>query len=80
MPTIAERPAVNGPATGAFTSEEAKALFDKTARQYMNMTGEEFISGWENGRFRDAETKSRAMRVAILIPLVRKISARKKPR
>lgn len=61
-----------------FTQEEAKALFDKTANRYMGMSGEEFLIGWDRGNFRDAETKQRAMRVAMLIPLVRKISARKK--
>ena len=79
MSAIAERPFVER-ATGPFTSQEARELFEKTAQQYMRMSGEEFIAKWEGGVFRDAETKSRAMRVAILIPLVRKISARKKPR
>jgi hypothetical protein len=63
-----------------FSSEEARALFDNTAKQYMGMSGNDFLDGWDSGKFRDAKTKPRAMRVAILIPLVRKTSARKQSR
>jgi hypothetical protein len=79
MPALAETPVVvEKPGNSApFTPEEAKALFNETSLQYMGMSGEEFLSGWDNGQFRDHNTKSRAMRVAILIPLVRKMRARK---
>jgi hypothetical protein len=75
-PTIAERPIIDEK-SGPFTSEEARILFDKTARRYMDMSGDQFLRAWENGEFRDADMKARAMRVAVLIPLVRKTRARK---
>lgn len=68
------------PANVAFTPEEAENLFDATARQYMGISGAEFLQAWDHGKFREAEVNTRAMRVAILIPLVRKTSARKKSR
>lgn len=35
------------------THEEALAMFDETARRYMNMSGEEFLHRWETGDFED---------------------------
>lgn len=63
--------------TGLFTVAEAKALFDKTARQYMDMSGEEFLRLWDGS---GPNLGPRAMRVAMLIPLIRKTSARQKSR
>jgi hypothetical protein len=63
-----------------FSAEEASKLFDETARRYMDMSGKDFLNAWDNGRFATPELKLRAMRVAVLIPLVRKTSARKKSR
>jgi hypothetical protein len=80
MAALAEVPVMAKENAAPFTPEEAKALFDRTSRQYMGLSGEEFLAGWDNGKFRDADIKSRAMRVAILIPLVRKNSARKQTR
>jgi hypothetical protein len=84
MPALAEaRPKAKVTAESrqsAFTPEEAANLFDATARQYMGMSGVDFLSAWDNDQFRDPDIKTRAMRVAILIPLIRKTSARTKSR
>ena len=65
--------------TGAFSQDEASALFEATAQQYLDMTGDEFLRQWDAQAFNgDPQRKARAMRVAALIPLVRTISARKK--
>jgi hypothetical protein len=67
-------------ATGVFTESEAADLFEQTARFYLAMSGAEFLRKWDANEFSDPTVKSRAMRVAALIPLVRTISARKKSR
>lgn len=61
-----------------FSLEESRALFDKTARLYLSMSGEEFLRRWDLGDFRDVDSRPQVMRVASLIPLVRKTSARPK--
>ena len=73
----AKRLRVVSMARDVFSREEAKRLFDETARQYLSMSGDEFLCRWDNGTFKGS-TDTRAMRVAILIPLVRKTSARQK--
>jgi|GEM_PF-857551 len=79
MPALLEsRQVKSGETSDAFTPEEANNLFDATARRYMGISGDEFLQRWDNGEFRDSESQARAMRVAILIPIVRKTSARKK--
>lgn len=66
--------------SSSFSADEASKLFDDTARRYMDMSGKDFLRAWDNGQFATPELKLRAMRVAVLIPLVRKTSARKKSR
>ena len=82
MPTTLQTRPVRPVSANAapFSADEASKLFDETARRYMNMSGEQFLHAWDNGQFATSEIRSRAMRVAILIPLVRKTSARKKSR
>jgi len=63
-----------------FTAEESRQLFDATARQYVGMSGDDFLRAWDNGEFADSDARDRAMRVAILIPMIRKTSAREKSR
>lgn len=58
--------------------EEASRIFNETARRYLSISGSEFLARWDAGIYRDSEMRSRAMRVAILIPMVRSTSARKK--
>lgn len=62
-----------------FTVDEAYSLFEATAQRYMKMSGAEFLRLWDSHKLTDPEVSGRAMRVAALIPLVRKISARKNP-
>lgn len=50
------------------TDEEALAMFDETARRYMNMSGEEFLRRWETGDFEDPDS-SDVIHVGIMAPL-----------
>jgi len=81
MSIIAER--VHRQSESASTSEtirpdEAKRLFDETAERYLNLSGAEFLKKWDEGHYRTSKVRTRAERVAMLIPMVRSTSARKK--
>ena len=83
MTILAERVRHTPPANcedGSFGPDEAFQLFDATAMQYMNVSGDEFLRRWDAGVYCNGEERKRAMRVALLIPMIRSTSARKKPR
>ncbi len=50
------------------THEEGCALFDRAARRYMNMSGDEFIRKYEAEEFGDPDKDPNVIRVAMLIP------------
>ncbi len=52
------------------TDEEAYALFDREARRYLGMSGQDFITAWESGKFDADPDQSDVMYVAMLLPLV----------
>ncbi len=60
-----------------FSEEEAKKLFDATARRYLKISGAEFLRHWDAGDYlgRDGE-ENNVMRVAVLVPMVRSVSVR----
>ncbi|HEV2125470.1 MAG TPA: hypothetical protein VGW38_22190 [Chloroflexota bacterium] len=53
--------------------EQAWEIFDQRARHYLEMSGEEFLKAWDDGKFGDPEDPYRPglMRVVMSIPLVR---------
>ncbi len=57
----------------AFTDEEAKALFEKAARRYMDMSSGEFLHKWDNELFATPLEKARARSVTAYLPLIRDI-------
>jgi hypothetical protein len=63
-----------------FTDEEAKALFEKAARRYMDMSSEEFLQKWDSGLFTTPLEKARARRVVAYLPLIRDIRVSEKYR
>ena len=52
------------------SEEEGKTLFDSVAREYLHMSGEEFLRRWDSGEF-DGDDRSEVIHVYMLIPLVR---------
>jgi hypothetical protein len=52
------------------TPDEGQELFDRQARRYLKMSGEEFLRRWEAGEFDHDPDRPDIMRVAMLIPLV----------
>lgn len=61
------------------TSQEAWGLFDETAQLYLAISGREFLARFDRGTFGDIDSDPRVMRVASLLPLVRKSGARQNP-
>lgn len=53
-----------------FTDEEANALFDKAARLYLHMSGDEFRERWARGDYDKDPDIPGVMTVAMLLPLV----------
>lgn len=50
------------------THEEALAMFDETARRYLNMSGEEFLRRWKTRDFEDPDSFE-VIHVSVLAPL-----------
>jgi hypothetical protein len=51
------------------SDEEARALFDRQARKYLGMSGEEFLRKWDAGEFDDPD-QTNIVRVVLMIPLM----------
>ena len=54
-----------------FTDEEARALFDRAAWRYLNMSGEEFVQRYDAGEYDEDPDRPRVMRMILLLPLVK---------
>jgi hypothetical protein len=54
--------------TKELTLKEGRALLDKQARRYLNMSGDEFVKRWEAGEFDDDPDRPEVMRLVMLIP------------
>lgn len=57
--------------TPELSPEEGRALFDARARQWLGISGEEFVQAWEAGEFDDDLDRPEVMQVAMLLPLVK---------
>jgi len=63
-------PKTNG-RIGRLTRAQARAIFDRTARRALRMSGAEFLRKWEAGEFKDPDSNPNVMEVAMLLPLGR---------
>jgi hypothetical protein len=52
------------------SDEEGRRLFDRAARRYLNMSGEEFLRRWDAGEL-DEDDRPEVTTVAMLIPFAR---------
>src|SRR6478672_10665576 len=52
------------------SEDEGRALFERQARKYMGMSGDEFLRKWDAGEIEDPD-RSEVLTVVFLIPLVR---------
>jgi len=53
------------------SASQGAKLFDRVARQYMNMSGDEFKRRYDCGEFRDIADDSRVARLVMLRPFSR---------
>jgi hypothetical protein len=50
--------------------EDGRRMLDEAARQYLNMSGDEFIAAWDEERFTEPDSL-RVQQVAALLPFGR---------
>jgi hypothetical protein len=55
--------------------EEGRRLFDRQARRYLGISGEEFLEKWDAGNYGDPDDRTKnppgVMQLAMLLPFVR---------
>lgn len=51
--------------------EESRALFDRQAQRYLNVSGEEFIRKFEAGEYGDPDDNPAVMRLVMLLPFAK---------
>jgi hypothetical protein len=59
------------PEVHELNAEEGRALFDRTARRLLNISGEEFLARWDRGDYEDEQENMAITKVAMLIPFAR---------
>lgn len=52
------------------TREEGRAMLDRAAREALNISGDEFLTKWDEGDYEETDDPS-VTRVAMLIPFAR---------
>lgn len=57
--------------TCELTREEARKLFDRQARKYLNMSGDKFVQKWKAGKFNGKSDSANILHVAMLLPFAR---------
>lgn len=53
------------------SSEEGRDLFDRKARQYLDISGDEFVQRLEAGEYGDPDDNPKVMRLVMLLPFAR---------
>lgn len=59
------------PTIHELTDEEACALFDRMAQQYLSISGDEFLCRLDAGEYAEGRQEPRVETLIMLIPLVR---------
>lgn len=53
------------------SKDQARRMFDRQAKHYLNMSGKKFIEKWEAGLFNGKADTPEVIRVAMLLPFGR---------
>ena len=53
------------------TAEAGKQLLDREARKYLGVSGEEFLSAWDEGAYKGKADTPEVMRLVEIIPFAR---------
>jgi hypothetical protein len=59
------------PEVRELTAAEGRALFDKTARKLLGISGDEFLARWDRGEYQHEKEQMAVTKVAMLIPFAR---------
>jgi hypothetical protein len=59
------------PEVHELTAEEGQALFDRTARKLLGISGSEFLTRWDRGDYEREREEMAVTKVAMLIPFAR---------
>ncbi|MDA1010313.1 MAG: hypothetical protein O2888_02430 [Chloroflexi bacterium] len=62
----------SGPVTW-LTKEESEDFFDRAARKFFDMSGDEFLRLWDAGHWKQFPHDSRVMQMEMLIPFARRV-------
>jgi hypothetical protein len=65
-----ETPQTNG-YVRELSRDEGRELFDRKARQYLGVSGDDFIRGLEAGEYGDPDERPEVMRLIMLLPFAR---------
>jgi hypothetical protein len=62
------------------TEKKAKSILDDCAKRVLKISGDEFVSRWKSGQFRQMDSTDcpGVIELALLVPPTKKSSARKK--
>ena len=58
------------PGIDLVTPEEARALFDRRARQLLHISGEEFLRRWDAGEYRPVPDNAEGRKVGELVMML----------
>ena len=63
----------DGTSGRVLSTEQAQELFDTKARQWLGISGKEFLRRWTAGEYDDADcdSKPKIMRLVMLLPFAR---------
>jgi hypothetical protein len=59
------------PEVQELSAEDGAALFDKTVRKLLGISGEEALARWDRGDYENEEERMAVTKVAMLIPFAR---------
>jgi hypothetical protein len=62
---------VQKPRIQKLSKDQARRMFDRQAKHYLHMSGEEFIRRWDRGLFNGKADTPAVIRVAMLLPFGR---------
>lgn len=59
------------PEVHELSAAQGRALFDKTARKLLSISGDEFLARWDRGDYETEQENMAVTKVAMLIPFAR---------
>ena len=67
------------PRSSVVSPEEGRELFDREARHWLGMSGDEFVTAWEGGKFDDDPDRPGVMSMVLMMGFYRPEQTRSEP-